>query len=155
MEPVFEQLEVGQEIGSRDITVTRSDLVRYAGASGDANPIHWNEAFARSVDLPGVIAHGMFTMGAASSLVGEWAGDPGRVLGYSTRFSKPVPVEDTTGQVSDNGTELPGATLIVTGKIGALDPEARTARVDLTVTAAGTKVLMKTQAIVSFAGVGA
>lgn len=140
--PQMKDLEVGQEIGSREVTVTRADLVRYAGASGDFNPIHWNNEFAVSVDLPGVIAHGMFTFGAASALVGEWAGDPGRILRYSTRFSKPVPVEDTTG------TEEPGAVLTVTGKIGALDSEAQTAGVDLTVTNGSQKVLMKTQAVV-------
>ncbi|GAA1351309.1 MaoC family dehydratase [Falsarthrobacter nasiphocae] len=140
--PTLSELEVGQEIGTREIPLTRTDLVTYAGASGDTNPIHWNEAFARSVELPGVIAHGMLTFGAASGLVGDWAEDPGRIVGYSTRFSKPVPVEDTTG------TDEPGAVLTVTGKIGALDPEAGTARVDLTVTSNGAKVLMKTQAVV-------
>ena len=149
--PVFEELEVGQEIGAREIPLTRADLVRYAGASGDFNPIHWNQDFAVSVDLPGVIAHGMLTMGAASSLVGDWAGDPARVLAYSTKFTKPVPVEDTTGQRAEDGSETPGAVLSVSGRIGALDAEAKTARVDLTVNAGGTKVLLKTQATVSLA----
>ena len=149
--PVFDELEVGQEIGTREVSLTRGDLVRYAGASGDFNPIHWNPDFAASVDLPGVIAHGMLTMGAASSLVGDWAGDPGRVLAYSTKFTKPVPVEDTTGRLTEDGAEIPGAVLSVSGRIGALDAAARTARVDLTVSAGGTKVLLKTQATVSLA----
>jgi hypothetical protein len=140
--PSFEELETGFEIGRREISVTRSDLVKYAGASGDFNPIHWNNDFARAVELPGVIAHGMFTMGAAVQLVVDWAGDPGLVVDYQTRFTKPVPVEDTTG------SEEPGAVLEVVGTIGALDAEARTARVDLMVTNAGQRVLTKAQAVV-------
>jgi acyl dehydratase len=136
------ELSPGQEIGSRTIEVTRTDLVKYAGASGDFNPIHWNEAFATSVELPGVIAHGMFTMGSAVQLVTEWAGDPGAVMDFQTRFTKPVLVTDTTG------TEAPGATIEVTGIIGKLDAEAKTARIDLTVVSAGQKVLMKAQALV-------
>ena len=142
MSPTFEELTVGQEIGSRSIDVTRQDLVKYAGASGDFNPIHWNEAFATSVELPGVIAHGMFTMGAAVQLVSDWAGDPAAVIDYQTRFTKPVLVTDTTG------TDQAGAVIDVTGVVGALDADARTARIDLTVLAAGLKVLMKSQAVV-------
>ncbi|MGO4591336.1 MaoC family dehydratase [Micrococcaceae bacterium Sec5.1] len=142
MSPKFEELTVGQEIGTRSIEVTRQDLVRYAGASGDFNPIHWNEAFATSVELPGVIAHGMFTMGSAVQLVSDWAGDPAAVVDYQTRFTKPVLVTDTTG------TDEAGAVIDVTGVVGALDAEAGTARIDLTVVAAGQKVLMKSQAVV-------
>jgi acyl dehydratase len=142
MSPTFEELTVGQEIGTLSIDVTRQDLVKYAGASGDFNPIHWNEAFATSVELPGVIAHGMFTMGAAVQLVSDWAGDPAAVVDYQTRFTKPVLVTDTTG------TDEAGAVIDVTGVVGALDGDARTARVDLTVVAAGQKVLMKSQAVV-------
>ena len=140
--PVFETLEKGQEIGRREVSVTRSDLVRYAGASGDFNPIHWNNDFAVSVELPGVIAHGMFTMGAAVQLVVDWAGDPAAVLESQTRFTKPVPVADTTG------TDAPGAVVEVVGTVGALDAEARTARIDLAVTCAGQRVLTKAQAVV-------
>jgi acyl dehydratase len=142
MGPTFSELTVGQDLGSRTITVTRQDLVKYAGASGDFNPIHWNESFATSVGLPGVIAHGMFTMGAAVQLVSDWAGDPGAVVDYQTRFTKPVLVADTTG------TDAPGAEIEVSGTIGALDADGKTARVDLTVVSAGQKVLMKAQAIV-------
>ncbi|MFJ5954668.1 MaoC family dehydratase [Paenarthrobacter sp. NPDC092416] len=142
MSPIFDELTVGQEIGTRSIEVTRQDLVKYAGASGDFNPIHWNEAFATSVELPGVIAHGMFTMGAAVQLVSDWAGDPAAVVDYQTRFTKPVLVTDTTG------TAEAGAVIDVTGVVGALDAEAGTARIDLTVMAAGQKVLMKSQAVV-------
>ncbi|MGO4452798.1 MaoC family dehydratase [Arthrobacter sp. RAF14] len=141
-QPALNELEKGQEIGRRVIDVNRVDLVKYAGASGDFNPIHWNEAFATSVELPGVIAHGMFTMGSAVQLVTDWAGDPGAVVDYQTRFTKPVLVQDTTG------TEEPGAQVEVTGVVGALDEEAGTARIDLTVTFDGQRVLMKAQAVV-------
>ena len=136
-------LEVGQQIGSSTIGITRQDLVRYAGASGDFNPIHWNQAFAEGVGLPGVIAHGMFTMGAAVQLVTDWIGDPAAVVDYQTRFTKPVIVEDTTAQPGE-----PGAVVEVTGVVGAVDAEASTARIDLTVTFAGQKVLVKAQAVV-------
>lgn len=136
-QPLFEDLAVGQEVARRELTVDRSRLVRYAGASGDFNPIHWNERFATEVGLPGVIAHGMWTMGAAVGVVADWLGDPGAVLDYQTRFARPVPVPD------------PGAaTVEVVAAVGALDPESRTARVDLTVTAGGTRVLAKCQALV-------
>jgi acyl dehydratase len=140
--PALKDLEKGEEIGRRVIDVNRVDLVKYAGASGDFNPIHWNEAFAQGVELPGVIAHGMFTMGSAVQLVTDWAGDPGAVVDYQTRFTKPVLVQDTTG------TEEPGAQVEVVGVVGALDEEAGTARIDLTVTFDGQRVLMKAQAVV-------
>jgi acyl dehydratase len=140
MAPVFEELAVGQEVARRAITVDRSRLVRYAGASGDFNPIHWNDRFATEVGLPGVIAHGMWTMGAAVGVVSDWLGDPGAVVDYQTRFSRPVPVPD------------PGeATVEVVATVGALDAESRTARVDLTVTAGGQRVLVKAQALVRLA----
>jgi acyl dehydratase len=142
MTPNFADLTVGQDLGSRTIAVTRQDLVKYAGASGDFNPIHWNESFATGVGLPGVIAHGMFTMGAAVQLVADWAGDPAAVVDFQTRFTKPVLVTDTTG------SDEPGANIEVSGTVGALDEEAKTARVDLTVVAGGQKVLMKAQAVV-------
>jgi acyl dehydratase len=137
------ELETGQEIGRTSIEVTRLDLVKYAGASGDFNPIHWNESFARGVDLPGVIAHGMFTMGSAVQVVADWIGDPTAVIDYQTRFTRPVVVEDTTDQP---GTA--GAVVEVVGVVGALDPDNSTARIDLTVSAGGQKVLVKAQAVV-------
>lgn len=149
----FAELEKGQEIGSRTISVTRADLIRYAGASGDFNPIHWNERFAQAVGLPGVIAHGMFTMGAAVQLVTEWVGDPGVIVDYQTRFTKPVIVPDVEGA---ENPATGGNQLNVSGKIGALDAEAQTVRIDLTVSAPDTegnlqKVLVKAQAVVAFA----
>nr|WP_264668688.1 MaoC family dehydratase [Arthrobacter sp. VKM Ac-2550] len=139
MMPALNDLSVGQEIGSTTIDISRADLVRYAGASGDFNPIHWNDRFAEQVGLPGVIAHGMFTMGAAVQLVTDWADNPAAVVDYQTRFTKPVVVENL-----DTG----GATLEVTGVIGAIDEANSSVRVDLTVTAAGQKVLVKAQAVV-------
>ncbi|GCD18902.1 acyl dehydratase [Cellulomonas algicola] len=138
--PVLAELTVGQELARREVTVDRARLVRYAGASGDFNPIHWNERVATAVGLPGVIAHGMWTMGAASSVVADWAGDPGAVVDYQVRFTRPVPVPD------------PGAaTVEVVAVAGSLDAEAGTVRVDLTVTVDGVRVLGKAQAVVRLA----
>lgn len=148
----FEDLEKGQEIGSLAVDLSRASLVRYAGASGDFNPIHWNERFAQSVGLSGVIAHGMLTMGTAVQLVSDWVGDPGAIVDYQTRFTKPVPVADAPG---GENPDTPTNTLTITGKVGALNEEERTARIDLTVTARDEegkeqKVLMKSQAVVRF-----
>ena len=131
------ELTVGQELFTRTFTVDRARLVRYAGASGDFNPIHWNERFAREVGLDGVIAHGMLTMGLAAAAVTDWAGDPGAVVDYGVRFTRPIVVPDP-GEVE----------LEVTGRVGALDPEEGTVRVDLTARAAGVTVLAKAQAVV-------
>ena len=87
-------VSVGDELPPLSLRITRADLVRYAGASGDLNPIHWSERFATKVGLPGVIAHGMLTMGLAGRIVTEWAGDPGAVVEYGVRFGRPVPVPD-------------------------------------------------------------
>lgn len=135
--PELSALAVGDVVGTRSVELDRSRLVRYAGASGDFNPIHWNDTFAEAVGLPGVIVHGMLTMGAAVGLVEDWAGDPGAVVDYQTRFTRPVPVPN------------PGATVVeVTGTVGAVDVAAGTVRVDLTVTHEGAKVLTKAQAVV-------
>jgi acyl dehydratase len=85
---------VGDQLPPLTLTITRADLVRYAGASLDFNPIHWNERFAQEVGLPGVIAHGMLTMGMAVRVVTDWTGDPGAVVEYGVRFGRPVPVPD-------------------------------------------------------------
>lgn len=138
-QPAFEGLEVGQVVAAREVAVTRDTLVRYAGASGDFNPIHYNDVFAQSVGLPGVIAHGMFTMGAAASVVEEWAG-AGNIVDYQARFTRPVPVPN------------PGeAVLQITATVGALDAELRTARIDVTVEFEGAKVLGRAQAVVDCA----
>ena len=152
--PVLAELEKGQAIGSRRVPLTRADLVAYAAASGDHNPIHWNQAFAESVGLPGVIAHGMLTMGVAVQLVTDWAGDPGAVVDYQTRFTAMVPVEDTTGRISEDGAPAPSAVLEVSGAVGAVDAAAGTVRIDLTVNDPAQdrpRVLTKAQAVVRLA----
>jgi acyl dehydratase len=135
--PDIASLAVGDVIGTRAVTFDRADLVRYAGASGDFNPIHWNDTVAEGAGLPGVIAHGMLTMGSVVGLVSEWAGDPGAVVDYQTRFTKPV-------EVPNPGT----ASIEVTATIGVIDADAGTVRVDLAVTVDGAKVLGRTQALV-------
>ena len=133
----MDDVQVGTEVGRATYPVRRDDLVRYAGASGDFNPIHWNERFAREVGLPDVIAHGMFTMATAVRLVVDWCGDPARVVDYGVRFTKPVVVPDPEG-----------ATVDVVGVVAAVDDEAGTVRVDLTATSGGVGVLGKARAVV-------
>lgn len=135
--PSFEALTVGDVVATGTLSFDRPRLVRYAGASGDFNRIHWDEAFAMTVGLPDVIVHGMLTMGSAIGVVEEWAGDPGRVVDYQTRFTRPIPVP-ASGAVD----------VEVSAAVGALDAEARTARIDLTVTHDGARVLGKAQAVV-------
>ncbi|PWG07039.1 dehydratase [Streptomyces sp. V2] len=136
----YDEVEVGTELPARTFPVTRATLVRYAGASGDFNPIHWNEKFAKEVGLPDVIAHGMFTMAEAVRVVTDWTGDPGAVVDYGVRFTKPV--------VVPNDDE--GALIEVTAKVAAkLDDN--TVRVDLTITSAGQKVLGMSRAVVRLA----
>lgn len=94
MSAAVNDLEAGQELPTQTYRVTRADLVRYAGASGDFNPIHWSDRVARSVGLPGVIAHGMFTMALAARALDTWAGEPGRVLELGCKFTRPVVVPD-------------------------------------------------------------
>lgn len=86
--------EIGTALPQREFRVTRENLVRYAGAAGDFNPIHWSDRVAASVGLPGVIAHGMLTMALAGRLLTDWAGDPGAVVEYGVRFARPVVVPD-------------------------------------------------------------
>jgi acyl dehydratase len=130
-------LEVGQVIGTTEFLLTRDSLVRYAGASGDFNQIHYRDDVAAAVGLPGVLAHGMLTMGAAVQVAVDWVGDAGRVIDYQVRFTKPVVVDP-----------VDGALLIVTGKIGAIDIEAGTVRVDLAAVYNESAVLGKAQAVV-------
>jgi acyl dehydratase len=118
----------GAALPPKTYRVTRADLVRYAGASGDFNPIHWSDRVATSVGLPGVIAHGMYTMALVGRAVVEWIGDPAGVVDIQVRFTRPVPVPDT-----DEGTEL-----LVTAVVrdGAEYPE-----LVVTATCEGEKVL--------------
>ncbi len=128
---------VGTELPELVVRVTRSDLVRYAGASGDFNPIHWSDRVATSVGLPGVIAHGMLTMGLAARAVTAWTGNPAALVEYHVRFGRPVVVPD----------DEHGAEITVRGRVAALLDDGR-ARVDLTVTSDGEKVLSLARAIV-------
>lgn len=129
-------MNVGDVVAERSFPLTRDSLVRYAGASGDFNPIHYRDDVAESVGLPGVLAHGMLTMGLAVQPVVDWLGDRGIVLGYTVRFTRPVVVDP-----------VDGATVTVVAKIGAIE-ESET-RVDLTVTFDGATVLGKAQVRVS------
>ncbi|MCU1582042.1 MAG: acyl dehydratase [Microbacteriaceae bacterium] len=133
-------LTVGDVVAEAEVQLSRDSLVRYAGASGDFNPIHYRDDIARSVGLPGVLAHGMLTMGLAVQPVVDWAGDPGRILDYQVRFTRPVLVD-----------AVDGARVVVVAKVGQLDTEAQIARIDLTVTVAGETVLGKAQIRVSIA----
>ncbi|MEU5215511.1 MaoC family dehydratase [Streptomyces sp. NPDC020807] len=136
----YDDVEVGTELPARTFPVTRATLVQYAGASGDFNPIHWNEKFAVEVGLPDVIAHGMFTMAEAVRVVTDWAGDPAAVVEYGVRFTKPV-------VVPNDGV---GAEIEVSAKVGAkLDDQQ--VRVDITATSAGQKVLGMSRAVVRLA----
>ena len=102
----YDEIEAGAEIPAVDYQVTRLALVRYCGASGDFNVIHWNERIARSVGLPNVIAHGMFTMAQAGRYVTDWAGDAGALVEFGVRFSAPVvvPDDDVGATIEVSGT---------------------------------------------------
>jgi acyl dehydratase len=133
--PGLDSLTVGDIVAESSFPLTRDSLVRYAGASGDFNPIHYRDDVAHSVGLPGVLAHGMLTMGLAIQPVVDWAGDPARVIDYQVRFTRPVPVDPDLGAV-----------VTVVAKVGALDADAGVARIDLTVTFNAVTVLGKAQA---------
>jgi acyl dehydratase len=138
--PSYDGIQAGAEIGLRQYQVTRRDLVRYAGASGDFNVIHWNERIAKSVGLPDVIAHGMLTMALAGRFVAEWAGDPGAVTEFGVRFSAPVVVPD----------DDKGATVDVSGVVAEKLDGNRVA-VELTARSGDVKVLMRARAVVRLA----
>ncbi len=125
-------MELGDVVAERTVHLTRESLVRYAGASGDFNPIHYRDDVAERVGLPGVLAHGMLTMGLAVETIVPWLGDAGRILEYGVRFTRPVVVDADAG-----------ADVTVLARIGALDDD--TARIDLTVSHADTTVLGKAQ----------
>ena len=125
-------LEVGQVVAEKTYPLTRDSLVRYAGASGDFNPIHYRDDVAAEVGLPGVLAHGMLTMGIAVGIVSDALGDPGLMAECGVKFTRPVIVDAMTG-----------ADIHVRAEVGAIDDE--TARVDLTVRFADTSVLGKAQ----------
>jgi acyl dehydratase len=126
------ELAVGDVVAERTVHLTRESLVRYAGASGDFNPIHYRDDIAAAVGLPGVLAHGMLTMGIAVGTLESWLGDSGRIVEYGVRFTRPVVVDPEAG-----------ADVTVVAKVGAVDEES--ARIDLTVSHDGTTVLGKAQ----------
>jgi acyl dehydratase len=138
-------VHVGLELPSLEVPLQRVNLIMYTGVSGDFNPIHWNERIAKMVGLPNVIAHGMLTMAEAGRVVTDWAGDPGSVLSYEVRFSKPVVVPD----------DDIGAMLYVSGEVVELG-EGGKATVELTATSAGpdgdqVNVLQNARAVVQLA----
>ncbi len=136
----YDEVEVGTELPSLSVPLQRVNLVMYAGASGDFNPIHWNERFAKAVGLPDVIAHGMLTMASAGRIVTDWVGDPGAVLEYGVRMTRPVVVPD----------DDKGALVVITAVVGAKNDDG-TVRVDITAKSQDVTVLGKAQAVVRLA----
>lgn len=131
--PNLSDLSVGQQVAEKTFEITRDSLVRYAGASGDFNPIHYRDDIAQQVGLPGVLAHGMLTMGLSISPIVDWLGDPAKIVDYSVRFTKPVVVPAAGA-----------ATITVAAVVGAV--EENRARIDITTTFEGSNVLGKAQA---------
>ncbi len=125
-------IEVGDVVAERSVHLTRESLVRYAGASGDFNPIHYRDDVASRVGLPGVLAHGMLTMGLAVETIVPWLGDSGRILEYGVRFTRPVVVDPEDGAI-----------VHVVATVGAVEDDA--ARIDLTVGHGDVTVLGKAQ----------
>lgn len=138
--PVYSEVEVGAEVIAREVTITRLDLIRYAGASGDFNVIHWNERIATSVGLPNVIAHGMYTMAQAGRVVTDWLGDPGALKEFGVRFTRPVPVPDDDR----------GATIRVAATV-AEKLDERLVRLDVSASYDGQGVLGRASAVVALA----
>ena len=136
----YSSLTKGDVVAEDSFHLTRDNLVRYAGASGDFNPIHYRDDVAVSVGLPGVLAHGMLTMGLAVQPVSNWVGDPARIVDYQVRFTRPVLVDGSTG-----------ADVTVTATVGALEDETQVARIDLTVKYNDETVLGKAQVRVNLA----
>ncbi len=132
--PKFEDIEVGQQVASKEYKFTRDSLVRYAGASGDFNTIHYRDDIAQAVGLPGVLAHGMLTMGVSVQPVVAWLGDAGKIIDYGVRFTKPVVVPPQGSAVVN-----------VVATVAQLDPENRKARIDLTTSFEENNVLGKAQ----------
>ena len=133
--PNFAELEIGQEVACQKYHITRDSLVRYAGASGDFNPIHYRDDVAQSVGLPGVLAHGMLTMGISIQPIVDWAGDTAKIVDYGVRFTKPVVVP------SDGPAEIE-----VCAKVGVMEEETGRVRIDITTSFDGQTVLGKAQA---------
>ena len=135
--PTLATVNVGDLLPEYSATFTRADLVRYAGASGDYNIIHWNERTALAVGLPGVIAHGMLTMGQAINVITRWTGDPSSVVDYQVRFTRPVVVPDNDE----------GVTVVFGGKVSALNDDG-TIKVDISAVFEDKTVLARSSAVV-------
>ena len=135
--PTWSTVEVGDALPALSIPITRDTLVRYAGASGDFNLIHWNERVATSVGLPNVIAHGMLTMASAGRVITQWTGDPGSIVEFATRFSRPVVVPD----------DQTGATLEVAGTVAEKMDGGRV-RISLSAKCQGQSVVGRATAVV-------
>ncbi|MDH6277101.1 acyl dehydratase [Aurantimicrobium minutum] len=136
----YSSLTKGDVVAEENFHLTRDNLVRYAGASGDFNPIHYRDDVAVYVGLPGVLAHGMLTMGLAVQPVSNWVGDPARIVDYQVRFTRPVLVDGATG-----------ADVTITATVGALEDETKIARIDLTAKFNDETVLGKAQVRVNLA----
>jgi len=135
--PDYDSVDEGTELPQIDIRIRRADLVRYSGASGDFNVIHWNERAARAAGLPDVIAHGMLTMAITARIVTDWVGDPGAVAEYAVRFSRPVIVPD----------DEDGAEIVITARVAKKLPHHRV-RVDIVARCGADKVLSMARAFV-------
>ncbi|MBA3368499.1 MAG: dehydratase [Geodermatophilaceae bacterium] len=138
--PTYDSVDAGSELPEVRSRIRRADLIRYCGASGDFNVIHWNERAARGAGLPDVIAHGMLTMAVAARIVTNWVNDPGAVAEYAVRFSRPVVVPD----------DEDGAELLVTARVAKKLPDHRV-RVDIVVRSGADKVLSMARAVVALA----
>jgi acyl dehydratase len=136
----FTEISVGQELPEETVPLTRSDLVQYAGVSGDPNPIHWDDATAQKLGLPCAVAHGMLTMGIGAGYVTSWLGDPGAVTEYSVRFTSPVVVPN----------DGKGAVIVLTGKVKSVDEETRSAVVAIVAKVDDKKIFGRATATVRF-----
>ncbi|MBV8090878.1 MAG: (3R)-hydroxyacyl-ACP dehydratase subunit HadB [Alphaproteobacteria bacterium] len=126
----FNSVKVGDQLPEQVITLTRQDLVNYAGVSGDLNPIHWDDDIAKQVGLDGVIAHGMLTMGLGGGYVTSWVGDPGAVTEYNVRFTAVVPVPN----------DGRGAEIVFNGRVKSVDPDDKLVTIALSATTGGKKI---------------
>lgn len=134
------EVAVGDELPAVDMPITRGDLVNYAGAAGDPNPIHYSDHIAELAGLPGVVAHGMLTMGLGAGFVTDWAGDPGRVVSYNVRFTSMVVVP----------ADRP-AVVTFSGKVKSIDEETRVATIAITATSDGKRIFGRATAGVRLA----
>jgi acyl dehydratase len=144
------KFDEGAELPPLSVTLSRTDVVRYAGASGDFNPIHWSDRVAEQVGLPGVVAHGMLTMAFAGRLVTGWLGDPGAIRSFGVRFTRPVPVPD----VVDGVDSAEGAVVELTGVLKSVETVdgVRVGKVDIKAMFDGRTVLGRASAMVTLPG---